>query len=292
MGYNRRWFGNFFVTDNTLTTAADYEKWTMTLPQNSNLPSGGSAATYYRDHTGSREPRRAKPPDVRNRLRSGRTQYWHGVTTSVNARLREGITLQAGTSTGRGVQDTCALYAALPELLVVTVGPASVNQQQQSCHVDEPWATSFRGLAAYTVPKIDVLVSANIRSVPNANIGMGSNSATNGASRNANDNIPNTVVQQLLGRLPANGLANANTSVNLLIPGQLYGPRVTQVDMRFAKVLKFGGTKADVGIDLYNLFNTNDPVGFIETYDSRPTARRICSRTPSCRRGSCDSTCG
>jgi hypothetical protein len=267
VSYNRRWFGNFFVTDNTLTTAADYEKWTMTLPQNSNLPSGGSAATYYAITQAAANRGAQNLQTFETDYAPARTQYWHGVTTSVNARLREGITLQAGTSTGRGVQDTCALYAALPELLVLTVGPTSVNQQQQSCHVDEPWATSFRGLAAYTVPKIDVLVSANIRSVPNANIGMGSNSATNGASRNANDNIPNTVVQQLLGRLPANGLANANTTVNLLIPGQLYGPRVTQVDMRFAKVLKFRGTKADVGIDLYNLFNTSDPVGFIETYD-------------------------
>src|SRR5207237_834370 len=151
---------------------------------------------------------------------------------------------------------TRALPPALPLLVVPTVGPTTVNQQLQSCHVDEPWATSFRGLAAYTVPKIDVLVSANVRSVPNANIGMGSNSATNGSSRNANYNVPNTVVQQALGRLPNGGLANGTTSVNLLIPGQLYGPRVTQVDMRFAKVLKFRGTRADVGLDLYNLFNT------------------------------------
>jgi hypothetical protein len=262
VGYNRRWFGNFFVTDNQLTKASDYNQWTLTVPQNPNLPGGGNTLTYF---------------DVNPAVGSGarnyqtfetdyapaRTQYWHGVTTSLNARLREGITLQAGTSTGRGVVDTCALASALPETLVVL----GVNQPLSSCHVDEPWATSFRGLAAYTVPKIDVLVSANIRSVPNANIGMGSNSATNGASRNANENVPNTIVQQTLGRLPNGGLANGNTAVNLLIPGQLYGPRITQVDMRFAKVLKFRGRRADIGVDLYNLFNTSSASTFIETYD-------------------------
>jgi hypothetical protein len=262
VGYNRRWFGNFFVTDNQLTKASDYNQWTLTVPQNPNLPGGGNTLTYF---------------DVNPAVGSGarnyqtfetdyapaRTQYWHGVTTSLNARLREGITLQAGTSTGRGVVDTCALANALPETLVVL----GVNQPLSSCHVDEPWATSFRGLAAYTVPKIDVLVSANIRSVPNANIGMGSNSATNGASRNANENVPNTIVQQSLGRLPNGGLAMGNTAVNLLIPGQLYGPRITQVDMRFAKVLKFHGRRADIGVDLYNLFNTSSPSTFIETYD-------------------------
>jgi len=37
--------------------------------------------------------------------------------------------------------------------------------------------------------------------------------------------------------------------------------------MRFAKVLKFNATRADIGVDLYNLFNTSSEVGFIETYD-------------------------
>jgi hypothetical protein len=262
VSYNRRWFGNFFVTDNLLTKASDYNQWTLTAPQNANLPSSGTTATYFDVNpavgVGARNYQTFETDYA-----PARTQYWHGATTSLNARLRNGLTLQAGTGTGRGVSDTCDLVKALPELLVV----ALVNQQLASCHVDEPWATSFRGLAAYTVPKIDVLVSANIRSVPNANIGMGSNSATNGASRNANYNVPNTAVQQALGRLPNGGLATGNTTVNLLIPGQLYGPRVTQVDMRFAKVLKFRGTRADVGLDLYNLFNTSDQVGFIETYD-------------------------
>ena len=37
--------------------------------------------------------------------------------------------------------------------------------------------------------------------------------------------------------------------------------------MRFAKVLRFGGRRADIGVDLYNLFNTSNAIGFIETYD-------------------------
>jgi hypothetical protein len=262
VSYNRRWFGNFFVTDNLLTKASDYNQWNLTVPQNPNLPGGGSTATYVDVNpvvgTGARNYQTFETDYA-----PARTQYWHGVTTSFNARLHNSLILQAGTSTGRGVQDTCALVQALPETLVV----AGINQQLAYCHVTEPWATLVRGLAAYTVPKIDVLVSASIRSVPNANIGMGSNSATNGASRNANENVPNTVVAQALGRLPNGGLANGTTAVNLLIPGALYGPRVTQVDMRFAKVLKFNATRADIGVDLYNLFNTSSEVGFIETYD-------------------------
>jgi hypothetical protein len=32
--------------------------------------------------------------------------------------------------------------------------------------------------------------------------------------------------------------------------------------MRFAKIIRFGSRRADVGVDLYNLFNTNDTTTF------------------------------
>lgn len=54
-------------------------------------------------------------------------------------------------------QPSMDVTAALPELL----GSARVD----SCDVTEAWATSFRGLASYTVPKIDVLVSASEHAV-------------------------------------------------------------------------------------------------------------------------------
>jgi hypothetical protein len=127
-----------------------------------------------------------------------RTQYWHGVTTNLVSRLRGGFQLQGGTTTGRGVINTCALYAALPEANVTVLG---VTQPISSCDITEPFLTTFRALASYTIPKVDVLVSANIRSVPNANLGAGSVSASNGTSRGANWNLPNSVVQQTLGRL-------------------------------------------------------------------------------------------
>ena len=50
------------------------------------------------------------------------------------------------------------------------------------------------------------------------------------------------------------------------------------VDMRFAKVLRFAGTRSDVGIDLYNLFNNNAGTAFNRNFGAdgatwlRPTA--------------------
>jgi hypothetical protein len=263
VGYNRRWFGNFFVTDNLRTTAADYQAWTLTVPQNSLLPDAGETVTYFNVTPAASARGAQNYQTFETDYAPARRQYWHGVNVSLNGRLRNGLTFQGGTATGRGVRNTCELFAALPELLLV----ANVNQPLESCDVKEPWLTSFRGLVAYTIPKIDVLVSANMRSVPGASLGMGSTSATNGTSLNANYNVPNLVVQQSLGRLPANGLPNGTTSVNLLNPGQRYGDRINQVDMRFAKVLRFGTRRADIGIDLYNLFNTSDATLFLETFD-------------------------
>jgi hypothetical protein len=172
-------------------------------------------------------------------------------------RLRNSLTVQGGTSTGRGVRDTCDTAVNID------------SPDPRGCHVAEPWMTAVRGLVAYTVPRVDVLVSAQFRSVNPANVpGMGDASATNGASLNANTNVPNTVVQQSLGRLPGVALANGTTVVNLVETGQLYpAERVNQVDMRFAKIFRFGGRRADLGIDLYNLFNTNDGTAFDQSYD-------------------------
>ena len=54
----------------------------------------------------------------------------------------------------------------------------------------------------------------------------------------------------------------ANTPVNLLLPGQLYGDWVNQVDLRVAKVLRFGRTRTLVGIDVYNILNANPGLTF------------------------------
>jgi hypothetical protein len=103
---------------------------------------------------------------------------------------------------------------------------------------------------------------------PSNTVGMGAASATNGPSLNANTQVPNTVVRDLLGRLPGTALPTQNTTVNLLTDGQLYPEdRVHQVDMRFAKIVRFGDRRLDVGVDLYNLFNTNHATGFDSGFD-------------------------
>jgi hypothetical protein len=258
-GYNRRWWGNFFVTDNTLTTAADYDVYSLAIPEHEHLPGTGEMASFVAITPAASARGSQNYMTSEKDYGDARTSYWHGYDFTATARLANGLTIQGGTSTGRAVRDNCAVTQALPELL----GTARVD----SCDVTEQWTTAFRGLASYTLPKIGVLISASMRSIETT---PGGGVASSGISLAANYVVPNTVIAEALGRLPANALATGTTTVNLLNPGELYAlERTNLVDMRFAKILRFGGSRTDVGVDLYNLFNSNVTTAYQQTYEYR-----------------------
>ena len=256
LAYNRRWWGNFLVTDNQLVSAADYQTWTLPVPSNPNLPNSGGTASYVAITQDAANRGAHNFETLETTFAPARTSYWHGFDVNGTARLQHGLTVQLGTTTGRGVRDMCALWQARPDL--------QGSNPSNACAVTEPWLTSVRGLASYQIPKADVLVSATVRSVRTV---AGGDVASNGTSLSANYQIPNTVVRQYLGRLPANAFATGTTTVNLLAPGDLYPlARTTQMDVRIAKTLRFGRTRLDAGIDLYNLLNANTVLTYDQTY--------------------------
>jgi hypothetical protein len=80
--------------------------------------------------------------------------------------------------------------------------------------------------------------------------------------------VPNSVILQILGRLPPGGTAGGNTNIALLDDDhQLYADnRRTQVDLRVAKIFRFGKKRLDVGVDGENLLNTNYAMTYDNTY--------------------------
>ena len=253
VGYHRRSFGNFFVEDNLLIDAGDFTLQTIEIPAHPRLPDGGGGqATYYQLNPGVATA-------FQNRFAKAEkygdwTQYWHGVDVVLNMQHRTGVSLQVGTSTGRGVLDNCEVVAQIPEMLnpglTSTANPATALQQQAgSCDNAEKWLTQLRGNAAYTIPRVDVLLSGIFRSQPNAALGGGNSLGSNGVS------------------LAAQYTATVNGStrtLNLLIPGQTFADRINQVDLRLTKILRMGGTRTSVGIDVLNLFNANTAVAFVQ----------------------------
>jgi hypothetical protein len=176
---------------------------------------------------------------------------------NVNARGVNGLTMQGGVSTGRWDVDECELAKALPEsfqsgqtlffgaVFGSAVGPVSL------CHVREPFLTQVKGLASYLVPRVDVLVSATFQSAPGIQLG-------------ANFNAPNALVAPSLGRSLAGNAANV--TVNLVEAGKQYGERTNLLDLRFAKVVRAGRTRTNVGIDLYNSLNGNAGTAYNQTF--------------------------
>jgi hypothetical protein len=260
-GYHRRWFQGFTVTDNRALGVGDYDVATFNAPSDARLPNGGG----YQVQAVSAKRIVASDNYVTFSSDYGdQYQYWHGIDINVNTRLQNGLIFQGGTSSGRGVRDNCEITAKLPE----TLGAAQVS----SCHVTEPFQTQFRGLVSYIVPKIDVQLSAGIQLKPGTGGVGGNDSASNGASLNANYFVPAAVMSAALGRPLVGGAAGQ--TVNLLVPGQQYGESVNQVDLGLKKIIRLGRTRSLVGVDLYNLFNANPGLTYNQTFGGnylRPT---------------------
>ena len=241
VGYFRRWYGNFVTTDNRAVTAADYNSFSVTAPADSRLPNGGGQTI-----TGLYNVTNAKFGQEDNLITTAtkfgdQEEWWHGVDVNVNVRAVGGLTFSGGMSTGRRTEDSCNLRDQLPEL-------ASTNPY---CYTKEPWLTQVKFLSSYLIPRVDVVVSGTFQSAP-------------GPQLAANFNVPNAQVVPSLGRPLAGGAANV--SVNLVEPGTLYGDRSNQLDIRFAKVLTYGRTRTNIGVDLYNALNANPVTSYNQTF--------------------------
>jgi hypothetical protein len=163
-----------------------------------------------------------------------------------------------GTSTGRSVNDDCAT--------AVKIG----SPDPRNCHDADPFQTTFRGLASYTIPWVDVRVSATMRSQPEVER-TASWAVPNSPSATVCVSNPSgcTTIQGMVGFLPTGLNANGTTTVALIDnDNRLYsGDRRTQLDMRFAKIVRFRNTRADLGVDVWNLFNTNYTTTYSNTYE-------------------------
>jgi hypothetical protein len=63
-------------------------------------------------------------------------------------------------------------------------------------------------------------------------------------------------------------------SINLISPGTMYGERLNQLDVRFARPVRFGRTKTTFQFDLYNALNVGAVTGINTNYATwlRPQA--------------------
>jgi hypothetical protein len=246
VGYFRRWFGNFQVTDNLRTEASDYTQFSITAPADSRLPNGGGYTLAGLYNVVPSKFGQVLNYNTLSDKYGTQTEHWNGLDITVNARLQGNAMVSGGVSTGKRTTDNCEVVAKLPEMLLSAQNLGTANNNVwlpgQWCHQEEPFLTQLKGFGSYLVPKVGVQVAATFQSIPGPLIA-------------ANYNAPNTVVLPSLGR-PLSGSA-ANISVNLVEPGSMYGERLNQLDLRFGKMLRFGKARSTVSLDLYNALNSD-----------------------------------
>jgi hypothetical protein len=46
----------------------------------------------------------------------------------------------------------------------------------------------------------------------------------------------------------------------------LYGDRINEIDVRFGKIFKFGKTRTTVGVDIYNLLNSDAILSYNQAF--------------------------
>jgi hypothetical protein len=253
LGYYLRWFGNFQATQTTGLPATSYDTFSVTAPLDPRLPGGGGYTVAGFKNVNPAFVGQGTPFTNLSANLGGQFEHDQFIDLSVNARLRRGLLLQGGVSTGQNVTDNCNVLAAAPDVSLLTA---------PYCHVATNWMgqTQFKMLGTYQVPKADVTLAATMQSVP-------------GPQLAANYVATSAQVQPSLGR-PLSGGA-ANVTVNLVAPGTLYGDRENELDFRLTKTVKFKILRVNINGDIYNVFNSSPIIQYNTAFASWLTPQRI-----------------
>jgi hypothetical protein len=190
----------------------------------------------------------------------GDTRVFNGVDVTFNLRSLHGVTFSGGTSTGKVVNDFCDLRAKVPE---ATIGGTNLLLTPY-CHQESPFQTSFRALATYMIPRVDVVVS----SVYQDKINVGTDQLV---SLSANYTMTAADMAAAAAQLGRPLTAVTNPTINLIAPGSLYGPRVRQLDLSAKKIIRIASRRLTLGADLYNLNNNNVTLAFNQSYSATST---------------------
>jgi hypothetical protein len=253
VGYQRRWLVNSNVIDNRARAPEDHTLFGVTIPTDPRLPGGGGGVLE-----GLYNVTPAAATRLNDNYETLATTYadWTRTSDSVNlnvtARMKNSLMLQGGFNSGTSTSDYCDVRSAIPEWTVIL----AQSPTNPWCDTSTGWVTRLTALGSYTVPKVEVQVSGTFRSDP-------------GGQLAANWTAPNSATVGL--NRPFAGLGGQTITVNLIEPGTLYGERVNQIDMRFAKILRFGRTRSTVGLDLYNLTNSDAVLTYNQTFSPTTT---------------------
>ena len=239
--YFRTWYGNFATTDNLSVTPSDYTPYCVTAPSNPQLPGGGGSQVCGLYNITPAAFSRPQNNLVRPASDLGEQQEtFDGVDITTMLRLSGRGQISGGVAIGRTVFDTCDVVVDSP--------------QQQYCHSTTTWAagTQFKMSAVYRLPA-DIRVSGTFQDIA-------------GLPTTASFVVNNALAAPSLGR-PLSGGANATAIIELMEPGKHYmDGRNRTASFRVSRGFVFGTARIEPQLDLFNLFNANDPLAMTTRY--------------------------
>jgi hypothetical protein len=257
-GYFRRIYGNFNVVDNEALSASDFTQYSVTVPTTASgagsLPNAGQTIGGLFDQNINPAPRNV----VKDAATFGKQQsHWDGVDITLDARLRNGLFLQGGVSTGKTMFDYCDIVDDVPEALswgalqatvtapinaLAAIPGTTVSLPVGYCHQETPFLSQYKALASYTLPWYGIRVSGTLQSLPGPQV--------------VGTNVYNNTNRTTLTTLGRPFTLNQQT-VHLIEPGSFYGDRLNQIDLRLTKIVNVGKGRLDLNVDFYNAFNSD-----------------------------------
>jgi hypothetical protein len=238
-----------------------YDFYTVTAPSDPRLPNGGGYRILGLNDQALTLP--ANQPQAVTYMTT-RNYNWNGFDTQFAWRAPLGVRVQGGTSTGRTQRNTC--YS---ELDGPNVRGREGAEWQAGCDTHTPYQTTLRASASYNIPWVDVLVSGVFQSLPGVDISANLtytkeqlqwNAASASRATRPCANAANGV------GCVSSPFTPTTVSVPLLLNNEMYGERVTYADMKFAKNIRFAGKRAQIGVDVYNIMNSNAILGYNANY--------------------------
>ena len=251
VGWHRRWADKWTLVESLERSSADFQQYSVTAPVDPRLGDvSGRLVGDLWDVIPSKVSLTSNFTRLENNVAGvDRRNWWNGGDVNVNARVRGGLTVRGGVTVWTAGDDWCTYIengfygTAIPE------GPGMRN-----CYTVSPVQAEYKALGTYTVPSIDVQVAATLTSRP-------------GPPKSANVAYRADVIDDTLGRFPSSASSAASTTtVNLFETNEAFYPQISVVDMRLAKIFRFGRMRANVGADVYNLFNANTGQTYNNTY--------------------------
>jgi hypothetical protein len=296
-GYYHTAFHNGQVEVNTALTAADFNSFCVTAPNDPLLGSASGqqicgnydrtlASLAKKDNTVWYRDQDAPVPG----LTGERIEKYDGVEFAMNWRYGSGGLLMGGLSLGRTLQDNCFVNT-FPQItgIVTPTGGGGVASlvagQSLGAPSRDPKYCSNRAESLWDAAGSQVKFQA-VYPLPYQFVLSGTFKHLPGVDRTVSVVYTNAQIAPSLGRnLSAcgnvTGPCGATEEITITLPGELKDNRLTQVDLRLQRRFRYGSARFAPVFEVYNVFNERTPQGSRTTWGAAPSTRNISFYQPT-----------